>query len=70
MLKQFELTQTGQVTPNEKETVVEFRIEKQSLVERIKGAISFIRTTHTDIATPDRFQNLPDVSNRGVTRLF
>jgi len=70
MLKQFELTQAGNITSKEKETAVEFSKKKQSLVERIKGRITFIRTLHLDAPIPDRFQNLPDVSNRGVTRIF
>ena len=70
MLKQFELTQVGKVTPKEKETAAEFSKEKQSLVERIKGKIIFIRTLHVDAPTPDRFQHMTDVSNRGVTRIF
>jgi hypothetical protein len=70
MLKQFELTQVGKTTSIEKETVAEFGKKKQSLVERIKGRISFVRTLHVDAPTPDRFQHMADVSNRGVTRLF
>jgi hypothetical protein len=70
MLKQFELTQIGQVAPEEDETLFELRKDRQSLVERLAGRINIFKKLGVDVAVPDRIQKANDVFSNGVTRLF
>lgn len=70
MLKQFELTQIGQVAPDEDETLFELRKDRQSLVERLTGRINIFKRLNVDVAIPDRIQKSQDVLSNGVTRLF